>query len=227
MIRIPRLSFEAWSKKWKSAKKTHDVEDILRLWKIMPTEKWKRHRKNWLTLLGYRKNTTEERGEQIIERALLGTKGNERSHKLILGCRSLKVTASRHNDALAGQRRGQVIVDATGTVTVGGTRHPLAIEIKSTADDCWSALVQNLQQIRLLRADEQGTKARFRAPAGTWGMVLAPRSYYDMPKNQKVLPKCCELLARLKESKSQARVVLAVSDKLKDNLIEVIAHNWL
>ncbi len=223
MTRSPKLSFEAWSVRWKSARKACDVDDIIRLWRIMPTDMWKRDPEKWLKELGYRKKSLKLRGEQEIEKKLLGTLGKEKSHRLNLGGKVFTLTVRRHNDALTGRKTGQVIVDATATVTVGSRRHPLAIEIKKTADNPWSALVQNLQQIRLLRADEKSTKERYGASSGAWGMVLAPRSYYD--DHLKELGKACELLDRLKKS-SEARVCLAAEDKLDQGIIEVIAHNW-
>lgn len=130
---------------------------------------------------------------------------------------------------LANQRSGQVIADAFGILRVGEKARPLLIEVKTTADNPWFALIENLHQIRLARAcaDQIRTftesRSKLSVEPGVWGLILAPTSFYK--KHSSSLEKCRSLLGELKR-RTTARVAFGRSDSLDDGKIPVVAHNW-
>jgi len=222
LIRSPKLSFPDWSAEWKAARvETMDTDHIASLWEKMPTtHKW--NRAQLVDVLGFRKNTDEDKGEQEIERQLLGGAGTVRKHTLVVQDQCLPLEVLHHNAALSKHKSGQVIADATGRVFVSGKWHPLAIEVKKTQGNCWSAVVQNIQQVRMLRHQSKASKKHFDAKGGVWGMVLAPSEYFE--KNPTAAQKSIELLHRLKQT--ELRIALCYSDALADGRIECFHSNW-
>lgn len=135
-----------------------------------------------------------------------------------------------HNLPLANRRGGQIIADAFAAITVKRKTHPLLVEIKTNANNCWYALVENLLQVRLARACENELCTRFEAAAGAkfkgaWGMVLAPNEYYTNEGTSKGLEESMDLLAELKE-KTEARVAFCGADALRSGEITIIKSNW-
>jgi hypothetical protein len=124
---------------------------------------------------------------------------------------------------LSKHKTGQVIADAVGKIQISGKWHPLAIEIKVTQGDCWSAVVQNMQQVRMLRAQGRKTLNQFHADGGVWGMVLAPVRYFD--KRPSALRASQELLERLRR-KTHLRIALCYCDSLRDKQIECFWSTW-
>ncbi len=187
-------------------------------------------REVWKGKLGYRK-LSDSRGEQLIESQLLADKSEP--FKLVCSDRELnaeyRVRAIYHNMPLANQRSGQVIADAFGILETDTTARPLFIEVKTTANDPWFALVENLQQIRLGRACAHKIQSfaelssKLRVERGVWGLILAPTNYYE--KHSGSLAKCASLLAILKQN-TRARVAFGISESLVDRQVRLIAHNW-
>jgi len=223
------IEFKTWSEKFKNCRKDiGNIEGVLNCWRsAIPTD-WKRER--WAASFGYRKNSKgDDRGEQVIERELLGQKGQWKllkiEHKTL---KSNSLISFYHNFPLAKFKSGQVIADAFGLVHIGKIYHPLVIEVKTNANDCWFALVENLQQIKMARANEVYLKTflgKIHAPSakGTWGLVVAPRSFYE--KNDNCLSSCKKLLKTLKEN-TEARIAFAHSGKLEEDRIEIVCSNW-
>ena len=226
--RFPKLHYQTWSKEWKDARHViGDIDRIVRLLNQMPTHQWTREQ--LVEVLGFRKNTDEDKGEQTIERQLLGVRGTERGHNLLIHGKRYHLKATSHNVALSRHKSGQVIADALGIVDVSSKCHPLAIEIKVTQGNCWSAVVQNIQQVKMLRNNHRNTKRQLKTSGGAWGIVLAPRCYYD--KNPDAVAKSINLLKWLKDT-TKLRVALCYSDGLMDKnvigkkTIECFYSNW-
>jgi hypothetical protein len=172
---------------------------------------------------GYRKTNMRDRGEQIIERALLATKGGIAGHLIKSGKKEYPMVAIHHSVYLTKFKEGQVIADALAAVFVDGHWHPLVIEVKNTAQDPLCALVQNLQQVRLLRAQVRRVLPFVKvSDRGVWGMVLAPPKYFEQHKD--CLGLCRKLLSLLKQT--QARVILAKWDNQLGHPFEVVCGNW-
>jgi hypothetical protein len=90
-------------------------------------------------------------------------------------------------------RLGQRKIDVLAILDIGGRSTPLAIEVKSeSTNNCWFAVVENLQQLRLLHSYPQSRLALspWLKPfeplplSQSWGMVLAPPTFFDA-KGQK------------------------------------------
>ncbi len=189
-------------------------------------------REGWSHALDYRKKSKDglDRGEQKIERLLFMRSPIEiiREKGRLL---SLEVTD--HNFPLTRQSKGQVLCDALGFIKYGGVYHPVTIEVKATNANPWFAVVENLIQIRLTRfnlnnieqyaikrslANKNLQKAR-----GTWGLVLAPSKYFN--QNPTHLEAALKLIQELK-SKTQARIILASTDHLKDRRLQWIENSY-
>ncbi len=213
-------TFDDWCNAWKAAK--HNVGDIGAVINLRRVPRGQ-EKMSWEKVLGYRKSNTTDRGEQKIERQLLGARGFIEVHELYANHRYYPLVSLYQNMSLTKKHR--VIADAFGVVLVHGTSHPLVIEVKVSAQNCWSALVQNIQQVLLLRANPKPAQQFMPGMSrGAWGMVLARKDYYD--RDPAHLAACTALLKELKKAKTEIRVVLAVADKLKHHKIWVMAGNW-
>lgn len=229
--------YKSWSASWKEAMKQDDIEKVLALWrKPVPTGF---HREHWKEDIGYRKNDKgRKKGEQIIEAQLLGEKG-KLSNRIVKTPKGEYQFIGIYNDMRAAQdfgkakTEGQVIADAFGLLILKKDIHPVVVEVKINNEDCWYALVENLKQIKLMRANEKNINSFLSIlnpthslphAKGTWGMVLASRGYYE--KKGK-LPLCKQLLERLKAEKVEARVALCSYDNLaQNNTVDVVVSNW-
>lgn len=118
-----------------------------------------------------------------------------------------------HNVGLATKKSGNWITDCLALFRVGKCNHPLAIEVKINANNPWYAVVENLQQVRMLRGNVKNIQADFASVRdildfkGAWGMVLTddPR-YFEKNETAAALP----LIQRMVET-SEARVMLGVA----------------
>ena len=88
---------------------------------------------------------------------------------------------------------GQRKIDVLALLEIGDKTRPLAIEMKAgTTNNCWFAVVENLQQLKLLHkypkhllAGNRLLKSFEQLPlTQSQGMVLAPPSFFDS-KGQK------------------------------------------
>jgi len=222
--------FSDWSREWKDGRNKPDAEKILCLWKNKPIPHgWERN--TWKGEVGYRKSG-DGKGEQCTERQLFN--GGEDGFNLVFSDPKTNATyrlqAIYHNMPLANQRKGQVLADVFGFLEMGKSIRPVFIEIKVTANDPWFALVENLQQIRLARAGARNIqdfvrkKKERQVDRGVWGLILAPKCYYE--KHSANLAECKPLLDALKQ-KTRARVAFGISDYLSSGKIEIKDSNWL
>lgn len=215
--------FTDWSVAWKDCRKRSNTAQILKLWQNPLPQNWKR--KIWEGKLGYRKRS-DDKGEQQIEARLLNCDGGV---DVVLDSKTIQLKAIYHNFPLANQRSGQVIADAFGVLEAGNTQRTLMIEVKVSDRNPWYALVENLQQVRLARACAQEVtqfvkKQTGQSPErGTWGLVLAPKKYYE--RHGREAAACKHLLEELKK-RTQARVAFGISDFLAEGKIVIRASNW-
>src|SRR5882724_3872893 len=203
------MEYATWSRAWKDAR--HDstpIDRVLDLWRVRPPldcrrESWPERGRAFRPLdKGYRKTGKRDQpaGEQVIEKALLGDRGSEREHRLRRGSQALTLKTYLHNMALSNVRTEQVVADAFGILKVHRRFHPISIEVKVTDGGWWSAVVQCLQQVRMLRCNLPRLTSfcanHLDAPhaKGSWGMVLAPGSYFQ--KSAATRAKTCTLLDR-------------------------------
>ncbi len=233
----------SWHDVWDKAKASSpgDTATVIQAWKAKAPAKLLR--KNWSMKTGFRKRVkaeallpkTEEasdRGEQKIERQLLGKKGEFKQHSWDP---DVNFYAAFHNVPYLNIRRGQIISDVFGFIGPGHVLNPVAVEVKVTAGTLWTAVIQNLQQVKLARANATNLAKYFsklkgfeKAPEvvgstgvaskreilrGTWGMVVAPASYYDKAKATNIYAAVEELLAKLIEEGCDARIMLYTMEK--------------
>jgi hypothetical protein len=103
-----------------------------------------------------------------------------------------------------------------------------ATATKITDADPWFAVVENLIQTRLARfnlnnIEHYAIKLSLRdhnlqsARGGAWGLVLAPRKYFD--QNSTRFEATLKLIQELKE-RTRARIILAATDDLKEGRLK-------
>ena len=216
-----KRSFPEWSTNWKRLKdktgKPADIEAVLEQWRIPPPPQTLG--RPFPKVVGSRKNYVKPRGEQKIELQLLGKPGTKpRLHKISAPSAEKLVLYPVFNNfaaaKLSGSTKGQVIADVMGVLHVGIEYHPLSIEVKVTNGNCWTAVVQNLQQVRFFRSwgkrFRQGLKEYCDdvprdAVAGSWGMVLAPPTYWEKARYFSE----ASALLKILHKKTTARILLA------------------
>ena len=208
------------------------IKQVLAYYSQSIKESGQAQREGWSHALGYRKQTKSglDRGEPKIERLLL-----ERSPIEVVreSGGPLSVEVTEQNFPLARQKKGQVLCDVLGFIKHGGIHHPIVIEVKITDANPWFAVVENLIQIRLARfnlnnieqhvikcslKDKNLQKAR-----GAWGLVLAPSEYFY--RERIYLEAALNLIQDLK-SKTQARIILASTDDLKEGRLKWIEGSY-
>ena len=217
-----------WSESWKKTfADVGDIEGVLKLWKAPMPRHWERE---WTGDLGYRKKGNDQ-GEKRIERQLF--EANNREVTVQYKASKSPIKLIYHNMPLVNQSRGQVIADAFGVVQIGEIYHPLLFEIKVNNEHPWYALVENLRQLRLARACarriQQFVKEKTgqQTARGVWGMVPAPKSYFDKSsKRRNSLEASRQLLKILKEN-TRARISFGVWNEDQPTQIEIIESNWL
>ncbi len=226
-----KMEFKDWSDQWKELREdAGNYKDVLKMWKTSPRDGL--NREEWKGIFGYRKSG-EVKGEKCIEYKFLNIGNEERKHLLVNNSRlpkkHLDIYGVAHNMALGTQRRGQVIPDCLGRVEDRrSVSHPLAVEVKITANDVWFAVVENLQQVRMLRANVGNVKQFFNDKdfKGAWGMVLAPHKYfYPTSKRDNRLQKALKLIEFMAE-KTEARIILASADRLSESKIDYVGGYW-
>ncbi len=220
-------TFAKWSEEFKELKseskspEKNDISRVIQFYKNNPppTDSL---RNDWKHDRGFRKNVVDGkyRGEQIIESLLLGEKGKEKTIHIQNKNRTFEVRVTDHNFPFAADKEGQVICDAFGYYKKGAVYHPVAIEVKVTDGTPWFAVVENLIQIRMARRNLEKIERHGRTilgnalPAdkvrGTWGLIVAPKEYYEKPSYKRA----CELIDQLKED-TQVRILLAAIDENK------------
>jgi hypothetical protein len=239
--KIEFQDFEPWSAAWKQLRELQgsrcDRDEVIEIWKKrkLKSTDWLRAEKNFTgELFSYRHENMDKTGEKEIEKLLFpeGKDVKRTKGKPITiyfdGKTMGPLEATYQQSPLANQSKGQVIADAVARVKICKKLRPLMIEVKVGANNPWYALIECLQQVHLARTYPDikricpGTDLK-----GVWGMVLAPRSYFDAEKNQSFMKACTDLLNQLK-SDTHARIAFASSDRLQnDNAIEIQpTQNW-
>lgn len=226
-MKTPNVRFNEWSQKWETARGILDAEAVLRLWKSPVPANWQRDSNSWTGKLGYRHNHKEgPRGEQIIEKKLL----EGFLHKIVDGDQHHPFLAVYQKMPLANQKQNQRIADVLGLVLHQETIHPVMVEVKVGANNCWFALVECLLQVRMGRANGVNIEAflkKWNLPhsRAIWGMVLAPSDYFEKGEADGTMQHCRQLLSLLQEQ-TEARVAFASFDRLDKHSIRVKESNW-
>ncbi len=213
---------EAWARGWQKSREDRlfNCEDVWKLWQ-KPTSSFIRSSESLRKMvLGYRKKCTNYAGEKKYEKALL----THKDFHLIGATRRVpeyvRLEVTNHAVPLAKKRSGQTITDCMGVLyDPRGRKHPVAIEIKETANNPWYGVVELLQQMRLMRSNVRGLKEYFEKQIsnnevkGAWGMLLAPEGYYQKNSGRAKgsYKAACEL-CRYMADKSEARVIIASID---------------
>lgn len=229
-----RKEFADWSHRWKSLRKYtgNNINGVLNMWNEPPPSGCLRE--TWNAPVGYRKNDKGKvKGEQQIEKLFLPQKDDKtgKTFDLKRGSECLKVTGFAHNFPMSKFRSGQVIADCTAFIDCEGGRHPLSVEVKVQANNPWFAVVENLQQVKMLRSNPKAVVKCFGAQSwaverGAYGMVLAPSIFYTHPKRRKMLALTNQLLDALQSKGAKARIILASSDNLAAGTINYIDGYW-
>lgn len=225
-------AYEEWADRWEALRLRRTdldsaISDVVLHWKKPVPMEWLRE--SWRGSSGYRHKTVP-RGEQHIEKVFMGDSGMGGKHFMLAreGCRySYEIVSRYHKFPGTNQRRGQIIADALAVLRASSADHPLAVEIKVHHSNPWHAVVENLAQVRLLRANAGKVERAFRQDSaslrGGWGLALAPAAYWN--KHHRSLSEAASLLKRIAEV-CDARVMIADSDQLAQGRILWRAGYW-
>jgi hypothetical protein len=227
------MTLKEWADLWQKARKDsdYDCDKVLNIWKKDPSNYY-RNAKSWRGIkLGYRRKDLDFKGERKYEKALLDKDFvyfiNTKNSKF------MKLEVKYNAFPLANAKRGQTITDCLGVLydIRRERKHPVAIEIKETANNPWFAVVETLQQIRLMRTGVNELEKYFREKIsvdtvkGAWGIVLAPDRYYKKKGRAagayEAACKLCNYMAK----RSRARIIIA-SINLEMGIIEYKAGYW-
>ncbi len=205
-----------WDQIWKAiqidTKGVYTSAYILDHWKAEIPDK-AGLRKGWPSIggeprignLGYRKNSkagAESAGEKRIEHWLLADKGKVKIHYLENGDESLRLQVSFHNMGL-GTARGpsQKIIDCFGVIDIGNKHFATAIEVKVDNEGPWYAVIENLIQVQMLKANLENLQQYFGDPPLSFGtlsdavgIVIATQRYFKSPGTQNSLKSALDLI---------------------------------
>lgn len=230
-------TYDQWSADFKQLKDfksptQNEINLVIKYYKGNPPPS-KSLRSQWEHDLGFRKMVVAgmDRGEQEIERLLLGSRGEIKTIRVEKATESLELRLSDHNFPFAALRRGQVISDAFGYHKSRNDFRPVAIEVKVRDGSPWLAVVENLIQVRLARRNFKNIEEHGRVKVlktlpprkvrGAWGLVVAPRSYYD----KATIGITRKLIDQLKEE-TNARIMLATIGEKKMGCLEWFYGYW-
>jgi hypothetical protein len=226
-------AFREWTALWRKAvRRDSNEEEVIRACKQQPpTACLRKLNPRYDLVTGFKRNRRREaRGEQEIELALLGDKRTRDFREVVLQNHNqrFRVTAFYNHLPLTVYRPGQAYPDAVGMITLkNGEVHTLAIEVKVSDNDCWYATVENLKQIKLLRANLPYQKRLLQnvnvLPTatriyGTWGLILAPESFYSGSEKRKRAFERTESLINTLTETTELRVILGVWDNKKQSI---------
>lgn len=189
-------SFEGWSESWEEPKKyqglripqdqlTKRIQEILSLWNGPLPPNWIRPDWSYITVKGYRRGDMDRpKPEHLLEVRLFEITswpvkglGEEVTFAPILNAVSL-----------ANQNQKQREVDVLGILTFPHNRILCSVEMKgANTNSAWFAVVETLQHLKLLQNHPQDflpLDSSFEcltnlAWSETWGMVLAPPSFFN------------------------------------------------
>jgi hypothetical protein len=162
------ISFHEWSAKWTERRQYTGTQILDRdlplhiryiqsLWHIKLPLAWER--KNWAYLKqrGFRRGDKHDpQPEHKLEKKLFA-----RPAWVVKGGKLPMYLYPELNEISFGnQGHGQRKIDVLAVLKIGGRTIPLAIEMKGkSTNNCWFAVVENLQQLRLLHSYPQSHMA--------------------------------------------------------------------
>jgi hypothetical protein len=230
------VSYQDWSRLWTEARRYDGVEiprsglqyridQVIGLWAMELPSAWERDKWTFLTQRGFRRGDgANPTPEHKLEKRLF----NRRRWKITSRCSSMHLFPELNEISFGNQRGGQRKIDVLAILKSDEQSRPLAIEMKgSRTNNCWFAVVENLQQLRLLHSYPQYRLANssWLSPfenlplSRSWGMVLAPLPFFTAP-GQKVSSfrqaQC--LMSALKERCGVTILLASFNDRLQGQL---------
>ncbi len=195
------LSYREWSAQWTRGRRytgaqiseqtlPSRITSVINLWNIEMPLDWER--KNWAFLQqrGFRRGDEHDpQPEHKLEKEFFDLPAWEVKGGALPMCLFPELNEISFGNQGDGQRK----IDVLALLKIADKTTPLAIEMKGkSTNNCWFAVVENLQQLRLLHSYPQSRLAlnRWLKPferlplSQSWGMVLAPPTFFDA-KGQK------------------------------------------
>jgi len=195
------LSYRDWSAQWARGRQytgaqiskqalPSRIESVTSLWNMEMPLGWERENWAFLKQRGFRRGDEHSpQPEHKLEKDLFDLP----TWQVKGGTISMKLYPELNEISFGNQGDGQRKIDVLALLEIEDRTTPLAIEMKGkSTNNCWFAVVENLQQLRLLHSYPQSRLAlnRWLKPfehlplSQSWGMVLAPPPFFDA-KGQK------------------------------------------
>ena len=195
--------------KWDIARENiGSINDVIELIKEGPASTRGKRGKPYILDFGKQRRASI-RGEGQIENQLL----NVKQCILLKNGKELNFIRFLSNAfGIGGTRLGNVIVDLFG---LDKKDSPVCGEVKITSGNPWSAVVQSVEQVALLRSDRkyflENIRGKFSQPirgTGAWGLVIAPRKYWNKKESESA-----KKLVEVLREKTKVRICCTVYDE--------------
>jgi hypothetical protein len=234
------LSYREWSAKWAQGRQyTGDqipekalpsrIESVINLWNVRMPLAWERGNWTFLKERGFRRgDENDPQPEHKLERDLFGLSKWEVTGATV----PMYLYPELNEISFGNKRNGQRKIDVLALLEIEGKTTPLAIEMKGkSTNNCWFAVVESLQQLRLLRSYPQSRlalnpllKPFEQLPLSrSWGMVLAPPPFFDAKGQKHNSFRQAKELARALQKELGIVILLAAFNKNVRGQIDLLS----
>jgi|GEM_PF-6088019 len=190
------FSYGEWSAQWAQGRRytgaqipentlPSRIKSVLNLWSLEIPLTWERRNWAFLKQRGFRRRDIQNpQPEHKLEKKLFDFPEWE----VTGGTRSMRLYPQLNEISFGKYKGGQRKIDVLALLEIAGKSTPLAIEMKGeSTNNCWFAVVENLQQLKLLHkypkhllASNPLLKPFERLPLSqSQGMVLAPPQFFN------------------------------------------------
>jgi hypothetical protein len=195
------LPYREWSAQWAQGRQytgaqiseqalPSRIRSVINLWNVEMPLAWERENWAFLQQRGVRRGDEHDpQPEHKLEKEFIDLPAWEVKG----GTLPMYLYPELNEIGFGNQGDGQRKIDALALLKIEDRTTPLAIEMKGkSTNNCWFGVVNNHQQLRLLRSYSQSRLAlnpwlkpfEQLSLSHSWGMVLAPPPFFDA-KGQK------------------------------------------
>jgi hypothetical protein len=230
------LSYHKWSAQWEQGRQYKGVQipekalpsrikGIINLWNMEMPLTWERENWAFLQQRGFRRGDERDpQPEHKLEKEFFDL----RAWEVKGGPLPMYLYPELNEISFGNQGDGQRKIDVLAILKIEDRSTPLAIEMKGqSTNNCWFAVVENLQQLKLLHrypqsrlADNPLLKPFEQLPlSDSWGMVLAPSQFFDA-KGQKrnSFRQANELIRALRKERGVTILLAAFNENVRGQI---------
>jgi hypothetical protein len=230
------LSYHEWSAQWAKERQyrgariseegpSSRIQRVINLWNGEMPSDWERRDWSFLKKRGFRRgDENDPQPEHRLEKTLFDhPKWDVKGEKV-----SMRLYAELNEISFGNLGNGQRKIDVLALLEIEGRSIPLAIEMKGrSTNNCWFAVVQNLQQLGLLRSYPQALLAtnallkpfELLPLSNSWGMVLGPQEFFNTRgQKQNSFHQTQELVHAIRRKLGIVILLAAFSKKIRGSI---------